>query len=356
MSQTRQSGFVSLLTAILVSLLLIVITLSMVVLEVAQLRKASDSEQSMRAFYTAEAGVEDAVNKVLNNGLTTDQKCSDSSGNPLGGASQDLDYDTAGQAGWTCQQIAFSGAPTGRLDQANVATTVDPGAAPNYDAVLVEWDQSSGLSDTAPAVLPSQADYDLARFMPPLELTIIRYPQATVKASEICTGAQTPANTGNACKVLMQNAVLMPRGSAASGDLAYNDGLAVGAGPYAANCQTGRISNPYYASTTYHCYKMLTGFAPGNNYLFRLKSLYGASAYRLTFYNGVNKVAVPDGTATIDVTARAGDTYRRTITKVPVQNGTASGLDYVIFADTGVCKTFDVVGDVFPTGPSPTCQ
>jgi hypothetical protein len=352
----QQNGYVSLLTAIMVSLLLLVVTMSMIVLEVAQLRKASDSEQSMRAYYTAEAGVEDAVNRVLNGSVTADQNCSDVNGNPLGGSSQN-NFDSAGAAGWTCQQISFSGAPTGRLDQPDVAKVVDPGAA-TFSSMLVEWDQSAGsLSESAPGLLPTQADYnsDPTPFMPPLELTVIRYPQTTVKTSDFCSGTQTPSNSS--CKVLLQNALLVPGGSAAAGSLGYNDGFSNG-GPYRGNCLNGRTSNPYYSATTYHCYLRLTGFSTSANYMLRLRSKYSASAYRLTFYNAAGDVvSVPDGTATVDVTAKAGNTFRRTITKVPVTGGSASGLDYVIFSDSGVCKTFEVVDNAFPTtGAVPTCN
>lgn len=353
----HESGFVSLLTAILISLLLLTVTLSMVVLEVIQMRKAADAEQSLRAFYTAEAGVEDAVNKVLKGTVSADQNCTDASGNPISGSSQP-NYDAAGAAGWTCQQIALSGAPAGKLDQPDMSKTVDPGSAPAYSSVLIEWDQSVGLSDSAPAVMPTQGDYAVSPFMPPLELTVIRYPDALVRTADFCTGSQTPNNS--ACRVLLQNALLVPGGVAAPGSFAYSGGFNIGAGPIRGNCLANRTTNPYYAATTYRCYKLLTGFVPADNYLFRLKSKYAASAYRMTFFDGLgNAVAVPDGTATIDVTAKAGHTYRRTITKVPINGGAAAGLDYVIFSDNGICKSFDTVDNVFPTAPfglDPTCQ
>ena len=346
----QESGFVSLLTAILVSLLLLVITMSMIVIEVAQLRKASDSEQSLRAYYTAEAGVEDAVNRVLNKSQTTDQNCSNSSGVPLGGASQGT-IDPTGSASWTCQQISFSGAPSGRLDRPDVTKTVDAGMA-TFRSVQVEWDQSAeGLSDTAPALLPSQAGYagSTPPFMPPLEITVIRFPQTPipVRTNDFCTGSLTPANS--ICTVLLQNVLLIPGGPGGANNLAYNDGFASG-GPYQANCTNARLP--------YHCSIRLTGFSSSANYVFRLRSKYAGSAYRLTFYNPAgNPVSVPDGTATVDVTARAGNTFRRTITKVPITNGATSGLDYVVFSDSGVCKSFQVINDAFPTsGAVPTCN
>lgn len=345
MSQYRsaENGFVSLITAIMVSLLLMVVTLSMVTLEVVQLRKAADSEQAIRAFYTAEAGVEDAVNKVLNGTVTGDQSCTDAGGNLVAG-SREPNFDSAGQAGWTCQQISFSGRPTGKLERPDVATTIDPGAAPAFTSVMVEWDQSNNADPNyynAPVVLPPMSNYTYAS---PIELTVVRYPSSTVKVTDFCSDNQKPSSSS--CKVLMQNALIAPRGTTpGAGTQAYNGEFANG-GPFAGRC--------WQARPEYRCQEVLTGFNPGHNYLFRIRSRYGGSAYRFTFYDGAgNVVSVPDGTATIDVTAKAGQSYRRTITKVPISKGVASGLDYVIFSDTGICKSFTVVNNIFPAS---TCQ
>lgn len=328
-----QRGFVSMITVILISLLLLLVTTTMVTIEVAQLRKASDTEQSMRAYYTAEAGVENAVKNVLNGTIVADQPCTR------------VAYDTAE---WTCQQVELSGQPTGKLPAPNAAVTVDPGfvAAPGYNSVKIEWDQSPNVnpgyySTTNP--LPSQAVYDGSLpFAPPLEITTVQYPAGNVTAGEVCVDGIVPP----ACKMLIQNALFLP-GGAALGTINYGAAAAYSTGgPYFGNCSALR--------TPYHCQVILNGFNGANAHMFRLQSRYGASAYRMTFYTGNNAsgavVDVPDGTATIDVTAKAGNTFRRVITKVPSPQAPASGLNYVIFSDTGVCKDFSVLGNAFPGG------
>src|SRR5260221_6730806 len=83
-SKSRDQGFVSLLTAILISMLLLVITISLISLETFQLRKSEDAEQTLRAYYAAEAGVEDAGAKVLSGSISTSTtRCPSSA---LGGA------------------------------------------------------------------------------------------------------------------------------------------------------------------------------------------------------------------------------------------------------------------------------
>jgi Tfp pilus assembly protein PilX len=332
--KTRDEGFVSLLTSILISLLLLIVTVSMVTLETLQLRKASDAEQSLRAYYAAEAGVEDAVAKILSNPTNrTNQACT-----------SNTNYDIPGAAGWTCQQISFSGTPFGRLDRPDQAKTIDPGTTtPNYQSILVEWDQSTvGAAGyyNAPGSLPSQAGYNASPFAAPIELSIVQYPRTTFAS--------------NNPNLRLQNALIVPGGAAAGALVNYNAaGFATGS-PYRGNCAPNRASNPYYPQTNYRCYAVVSGFNGGLNYLFRIRSRYAASAFRFTFYTGNNAtgavVQVPDGTATIDVTARAGQTYRRTISKLPLNSSASSGLNYVMYSDTNICKNFEVIDNTFPAG------
>src|SRR5207253_7727535 len=60
----KEQGIVSLVTAIIVALFIMVITTSAVVLMVGELRQAIDSENSIRAYYAAESGAEDALLKI----------------------------------------------------------------------------------------------------------------------------------------------------------------------------------------------------------------------------------------------------------------------------------------------------
>ncbi len=330
---SNQSGFVSMITVILISLLLLLVTTTMVTLEVAQLRKASDTEQSMRAYYTAEAGVEEAVKRVLAGSVLADQPCAR------------VTYDTAE---WSCQQIEVAGQPSGKLASPNASVTVDPGfvAAPGYNSVKIEWDQSASVNPAyynTSLPLPSQSTYEATLpFAPPLEMTIVQYPSGNVSVNDVCVDGAVPP----ACRMLIQNALFLP-GGAAVGTANYGAAAAFSTGgPYYGNCSAAR--------TPYHCQVILNGFNGANGHMFRLQSRYGASAYRMTFYAGNNAsgavVDVPDGMVTIDVTAKAGTTYRRVITKVPSPQAPASGLNYVIFSDTGVCKDFVVLGNAFPGG------
>jgi Tfp pilus assembly protein PilX len=330
----REQGFVSLFTTIMVSLLLLIVTMSMITLETVQLRKSEDSEQSLRAYYAAEAGIEDGVNKV-SHGLRTDTPCTAS-----------VNYDNPGAAGWTCQSITFTGQPVGRLSQADAAKTVDPGpTTPNYHSVIVEWNQSTDTSAAAyqPGIYPTgnfpqMSNYTYAA--PPIELAIAQYPNGGIAASDP--------------NVKLQNAVIVPDGPSGIGTVDY--GSLQNHGPWSGKCQPSLVwTDAVSTRGGYNCYAVITNIGAANmNYLFRIRSRYMASAFRMTFMTGANGngsvVPVPDGMATIDVTAQAGKSYRRVVSKLPLTDGAAMGLNYVMFSDTDICKNFTIVGGLASAG------
>jgi Tfp pilus assembly protein PilX len=340
-----EGGFVSLFTCIVISLLLLVVTLSMITLETLQLRKAEDAEQTLRAYYTAEAGVEDAVAKVLSQTISPgvgDNVCNTNS-----------NYDIPGAAGWTCQQVSFSGTPFGKLDTPDVAKTVDPGQA-NYKSVVVQWNQSTN-GNAGFYNMPANAPHQLsgaASFAAPIELSIVEYPVGGFSSNAVCVNG-APAG----CSVKLENVVIVPGGGGAGANINYGGGLA-NIGPQRGNC--GPLPHAVGGgagagtSNNYNCYAILTGFNSAKAYIFRIRSKYTASAFQIVFKANPNGnggvVTVPDGTATIDVTAKAGQTYRRVISKLPLNRGAAGGLNYVMYSDTDVCKNFDVLANTARPG------
>jgi Tfp pilus assembly protein PilX len=336
----KTDGFVSLFTAIIISLLLIVIVLSMVGLETLQLRKAEDAEQTLRAYYTAEAGVEDAVSKVL------DDKIYAGHGDNV--CNTDYNYDIPGAAGWTCQEVSFNGSPTGKLENPDAAVTIAPGNV-KYNTVLVQWDETNGNAsqyDVPVGNLPNSATYTSKYLAPPIELAIVQYPPGGFAQSQVGT------------TVTLGNVLVVPGGPTANGQgpiYNYNStGAPPGHGLYYGNCIPNRGTGYKGLATPYSCYAVFKGLNGADNYLFRIRSRYMPTEYSMTFYLGANAVAVPTGTATIDVTARAGQTYRRVISLLPLGQGAASGLNFVMYSDQNVCKNFNVINNkAIPTACEP---
>lgn len=356
--RTGDQGFVSLLTAIMISMLLLVITVSLISLEALQLRKAEDSEQSLRAYYTAEAGVEDAVAKVLSGVLTPSS--------PSGCSSSAIGPTSAAQV-WTCQQVSWTGSPSGDLKgpPEEGAVTIDPGHQNTVHSVVIEWNQVNGNPGSYynpwPAIGCGSCNFPAGTawngtYAPPVELQMVEFPDGGFKASDVCAkysaGPGWQNSAGGACSVKTQNLLLVPGGGAATADVPY--GTWAGLGPQRANCATAPRSAP--RTSSYNCYAVISGLTSGGttDYLFRLRSRYVGSQYRMTFWTGANgngsMVDVPDGMVMIDVTARAGDAYRRVISQLPRGTGAASSLNYVIYSDTDVCKNFNVINDQAQAG------
>lgn len=86
------------------------------------------------------------------------------------------------------------------------------------------------------------------------------------------------------------------------------------------------------------------------NVILRIKPRYAAASYRMKFYknNGGTLVPVylPDGYATIDVTARSGNYFRRVVAKKQITPGTYDGIfDTAMFSGGDICKTMSVYRD-----------
>lgn len=354
MRKNNQQGFVSLITTILISLLLVIVTLSMVAVEALQLRTAEDAEQSMRAYYTAEAGTEDAVAKILSKSisLTNNQSCE--AGSPY--------YDPSGSSNWTCQQISFSGQPSGNL-KADQAVTVDPGTA-NYQSVEIEWNQSNDVTASHydintttgfPSLATFQADQYAA---PPIELQIVEYPNGGFNENEVCDGDPAPCGGyGAPNEAFLSNALITPAGNA-SGVVPYTRASLYQNGTLLqGNCAPAPRANPYSGNSQYNCYALLSNLPANKSYLFRIRSRYADSSYRFTFWSNPdgtgNQVVVPSGMATIDVTAQAGGVYRRVVSNLPINSSAAAGLNYVMYSDTNVCKNFQVINNAPPPSVCP---
>jgi Tfp pilus assembly protein PilV len=346
----RQTGAVALLTTIIISILLTIIVTGLIALMVSELRQSNDAEQSVRAFYAAQSGVEDGLNKVISDlaaGTFNDRDCSG-----LPSAYQNLNLDTAapGQVGWTCQQISYSGSPTGSLPARDKAVQVDIGPLTTANSLVLQWDVTpppfagGPLSFfNAPASFPNSSAWPYAAA---IELGLIDYPSGSFSAS-------TPG------QINLRNALAVPR---TAGTFAYSFASIKPAAASAGILPMTGKCDP--AAGSYHCWLVVNGLPSGGgrSLILRLRSRYVGTDYKVSFWSGScttfsasgsgncgANVPVPDGTATIDITAKAGDVYRRVQYKVPYQNNAATGLDYVIFSDQDICKNFDILNGAIDT-------
>jgi len=316
----HQRGAVALLTAIIVSLLISIIITGTVTVMISELHQSNDSEQSIRAYNAAEAGVEDAILKIkaqLIAGTTTDQTCASPTSKNLG-----IDPTAPGIVGWSCQQIAFTGSPSGSLAGPDATKQFDLAGAPAMTTATLEWDTASGHNYTSPGpAIPGAAAW--ANRPAAMEMTLVSYPRP---------------GPVNAAALVTKNYLILPSNG---GPVTVPLGASPGGNPFYGNC---------VLAATYHCKVTFSGFSPAFDYVVRIRSRYVGTDFIMKFYNGVAQVQVPDGTATIDVTGKAGDVYRRVVYKVPYTNGVLSGLDYVIFSDTNICKDLTIINGAAQAG------
>ncbi len=86
------------------------------------------------------------------------------------------------------------------------------------------------------------------------------------------------------------------------------------------------------------------------NMVLRIKPRYNAASYRIRFFrwdgSSMTPVYLPDGYATIDVTARSGNYFRRVVAKKQITPGAYDGVfDNAMFSGKNICKTMSVYRD-----------
>ena len=304
-------GAVALITTIIISLLLGIIVTNLIGLMTTELQQQDDSEQATLAYFAAESGVEDAVGKILQGHLTTNQTTC----NPVAVGTSTTEF-------ITCELITLSGNPTGTLSAPDQAVQIDTDGSKPFNKVVFEWDQAQ-TKFTCTTLTPAASWIAGTPCAPPLEVATVQYPRGTFAA--------------NTTSAITKNALFMP--GTGSGQANYVN--LSGHNPIQGHCTAG--------GPGYHCTATLIGLSVNSSYILRLRTRYLGTSYRVTAYNGNTPVDILDGSASIDVTARSGSAYRRVLYKVPYEKGVASGLDYVLYSDSQVCKNFYLLnGNVNP--------
>lgn len=335
----NQSGAVALLTAIIVSILLTIVVTSMVGLTVGEQRQSTDADQSIRAYYASEAGVEDGLKEVkayLGGGPTPPAGCVSASVGPS------VDY--------TCKQISLTTNHLTGSRNVEESEQLEPGVSSNYNEMVIRWHQYGTDPDVVPVGYSGPPSGNFTPrgswdFPAVIELTALRYDS---------TGNINPADPTSGAGITVQTVAISP-GSGPPASFNFNRNPP---GPPFAKQVDGSCAADVTSNFGYNCQITfdIVAASASNTYVFRIRPRYAGTHYQVEFHNnGGPAVSVADQNATVDVTAHAGDVYRRIEAKVPIKAGVASGLDFVLFSDTDICKDFSVVnGNAVPqTCPLP---
>ena len=345
MQSQREGGMVSLITAIIVAILLLVLTISLVTLMNGEQRQASDSDQSVKAYYAAMSGVEDAIQQIKNDLNNPPYKVKPSTlrkppCSPGNGVGPYLDP-PLNATRWTCQGIeAKINTATTTIPKDNDAQFRFPSSPPpsSVGQMRISWNSNS--SSTEGSVLPGYVgpggQFPTNTVVPPwtfpavLEITVVGYPNGLVIPGP---------------SVFSKTLVVTPD-PAPAGAVMHNINLP--ANPVNGACS----SAPYFGD--YNCYVDLTGFVggPGYNYVVVIHPRYKDASVQVEAYNSCgfaptgysNCGSIPqyEGFATIDVTGQSGNAYRRIIEHINLTANSAAGLDFAVFSDTNICKDYGV--------------
>lgn len=327
MKNLDNRGLVSFLVVIFITALLTLIVTALVQTMNRELRQATDNELSTRAYYAAEAGIEEGLAEIRQaaeqddlSGIETGSSCDTGAWNFA---------ENGGETGFACRLINFQpNTLEGQLDadESRQFNFVDT----DHDSVLIKWHRrGSDYSDDVdsfdvPSRNPAAADWP-SDTPPIMRVEIVSYPDGGFEDDDIT----------------QRVVFLRPTDGSHSG--APNDvelgEIEVGENMRSTVCARGQSG--------YACEFAVTGMddPEANNHIVRIRPFYNDTHYGVEALSGGatgNTVEAPANVAIVDVTGYATDVYRRLQTRVPIESVDSFGQDYALIGDEGVCKVVRV--------------
>lgn len=322
-----QNGLVSMIAVIFISILLTIIVLSMVRLTNSENRLATDFLLSTKASYAAEAGIEDAIKKLKADPSFSQTSCVD-----------DIDVE-AGVAAYTCQLVETQSSEfLGKIRPSQVLQIDLSEPSVNFSQLKLYWYQKT-LDDGLPSFSPYPSDNrnpsnPLPTLLPLLRAELVEYPRGG------------PFN-----RTQIRQSVFFIRPKIGTGG---SDGVRWG------NYSNGQTAIPTdgrcrlvtdVVDGDYACEFTMRNGSPGhvidtanNNYVLRVSTYYerAAISFKLeTLDSGGNPVLQNNLMASLDVTARANDVFRRLRYRMPLRPS-ASLPPYALGASEDICKDMEV--------------
>lgn len=399
----RHQGSAALITTIAVSAILVVLFVGITGIATREIRQSIDSDNSNRALYAAEAGVEDALRRLGEDPNFREAECNKSSN---GAEVKVAQGSNAPDTAWTCRTVtSVNKELTGLLNRDESLTInlsrgrdgIDEGSAGYRQAAFmkIEWNDTKKNGQTNPGpiakasswlpVLTKRADDTIttswngpaaleisAAWLPAVSVTG-NPAQKQINPNNIFPAGVIPVRTVLASPVYRGEDYkdFSPWNTSSYPDLSINSS-GVDRGGLASNVSTqcGGTTGDVYScrmpadSQQGYGYRIsdllkteindgsqnnfVNGGNPSNNLVFlRIRPRYNAASYRIQFFdtNG-NPVYMADGDVTIDVTARSNNYFRRVIAKKKVVPGAQDGIfDNALFSGKDICKTMKIYRD-----------
>ncbi len=373
----KQSGVVSLFTVLFTTILLTVLTVGFMRIMVQEQRQAINNDLSQSAYDSAMSGVEDAKRALRACRLGSAAACASVDANACStiqnagivGSTTDTEVkiksgdltDTSLSQSYTCVKVERNSLDVQGNLAVNDSQIVPLRAVGDFNQVVVEWthkgsqyaggnvESISGPADPSLKTLPPNTDTGWGKQAPALlRAQTVLPPSATqVTLAELDTEV---ASTVFLRPKVLADPVTVPtiglglsRASRTDLDTAAKEPSPVG------------CSNSVYQNGGYACKAVLqmpSGTVPAGSQVafIRLTSLYNETSFRVTLLNATgNSIQFSDVQPVVDSTGRAGNLYRRVVSRLSYQDATGTALpspNATIDITSSMCKDFYITDQV----------
>ncbi len=352
-----QRGGASLLTTVILAIVLLGIVGGLTALSVNELRQASNVEQANRALSAAEGEVQKLASEIATTAGPHDRNACNASPSDPGTKGPELQVGGPNDNLYITCAVVKTGASNeivGKLERdesfrINLTGAVrdDSGASTPVASMSIEWAKAGEDITSLPT---NWKPLDVASWSNPaaLELTYAWW---------AASGPITPlvSASDDAFGMPMRKYVIRPASSIGTPAIVSTA------------CGQGYPDGFLCKSTDKVELKTVSGgdenFVNATNFMFKLTTRYNGTSFRLKFYDASgNLLRLPQPYATIDVTARSNNLYRRVVAqKALVQNSAFAVFENAVFSGKSICKDLKVNDAFTPvnngTGKnSPSCE
>ena len=321
-----QSGFVSIIVAALIMVLVSLITIGFTKAMQREQRQTIDRQLSRQALYAAESNINDVVAALRNDPNLPAQKtdCDVSSSPSVNNGVLETN-----DVAYTC--VIYDKTPTELdyklgTDESNV-TLLRTASGNNFNSISVMWSQADGNNQISN--LPNCSNINTENVASRNGVPLIRFDLTDISALR----RDDLINKTD-------NMYLYPcQGGGGTNSTAYN------------SVTKGRLIPVECVDATVSCTLEITGLGSSNSYSLRMRSVYDEAYLSIIAVDTFNNtVEFKQSQTSIDVTARAQDVVRRLRVSLPLEIA-ENPPEGVIQSFNGVCKLLRV--DTSPGSTDP---
>lgn len=321
-SKARQAGVVALITSIIIGLLLVAITTGAIALMGGELRQGSDYDQSIRAYFAAEAGAEDALAHIRRQ-LAAGASLS-SLNSPDCAAYDDNNPNLSGDnsVSYTCQVTSLAANSITDFLRVEESTQIDLSSVPTATTIVLSWNQN-GTSD------PQSTDWSN---IPGNFTTGAAWSGVFPSVPEV-TFFDYPSNQSSfgSSDIHEHTIVLKPSGTGIQNP---NINLASIVNPESVECVPSNLGN-YDCQATFQLISIGSVY-----YVMQIHARYSQMHYKIQAFQGSQQLTIANAEMVVDVTGKANDVTRRIRLQAPVKGNQFA--NFVLLVGDTICKVLEI--------------